>query len=229
MGMEGVEGMVGNTTIEQRAGGGPCLFATINKNKFKRFTEMKGKGKNAKPMVDRKTPCWWDNTQYICAKCKPNGKPCGFPMHRWCQNKNSKVGCQGIPENKNTLSSKGYPCYWDLTDTSCAWCVRNRAQCKDSGKSRCGRFCGSAADQRCDGVYSTCNNIPTCGTGASCFKKSGECKCKKGLKGNGFQCRDPKTGEFATDPASQVEISIDTSSKFFVFPEGSNQFNSIEL
>ena len=77
---------------------------------------------------------------------------------------------------------------------------------------------------KCDGVPTTCTNIPKCGFGASCDKTSAMCKCKKGLAGNGFQCFNQTSGEPAVNPNGNVEISIDTESRFFVYPHESALF-----
>merc|ERR1711892_1506537 len=116
-------------------------------------------------------------------------------MHKWCQSKKSKVGCKGIPNYKYTLSAAGYPCY-----------------------------CEPATSLKCDGVLTTCNNIPKCGFGALCDKPTGKCKCAKGLVGNGFQCYDATSGEQATNPNGNVEISIDSESQFFIYPHESEEF-----
>ena len=66
-------------------------------------------------------------------------------MQRWCQSPKSKGGCPGVPRPKYTLSSTGFPCFWDHTDLSCAWCVGKQAlQCDDSVMGdNCGRYCSS--------------------------------------------------------------------------------------
>ena len=40
-------------------------------------------------------------------------------------------GCEGVPNNKYTLSSLGGPCYWDLGSLDCA-------VCKNSKSKQCG-------------------------------------------------------------------------------------------
>jgi len=198
---------------------------TKYKRQLYKFTVMTKGKKGLTSVIDKKTPCWWDNSKKICAKCKKGSKPCGFPMHRYCQPKKSKKGCPGIVNREYTLSSRGYPCYNDLSDKSCAWCKRGRAQCRRNQKSRCGNFCAPANDLPCDGVPTTCLNIPWCGNGAKC--KSGKCVCSKPFVGNGMQCRNPKTGEFAANPSDQVQISIESEAKFFVF--AGNQSSVDEL
>ena len=37
--------------------------------------------------------------------------------------------------------------------------------------------------------------------------------------GNCFQCKDDKTGDWATNPAGEVEMTIETDSKFWVYPQ----------
>jgi len=206
-----------------------CPADTINKAKFMKYTVTTGKGKNAKPVADQ--PCWFDLKRNDCAKCKPGGVQCGAPMEKWCQSKKSKTGCPGIPQFKYTRSSTGFPCYWDPKSLECAWCVTNMVQCKDGSTSdpkKCGRHCKPAKDQKCDGVKTTCENIPKCGLMASCQKVGNsankKCQCKKGFSGNGFQCKDDKTGDWATNPAGEVEMTIETDSKFWVYPQGSNLF-----
>merc|ERR1712212_1170073 len=196
-------------------------------NKYHKFTETKEvKGKTV-PIADQ--PCWWDLTRTDCAKCKKNGAQCGFPMHKWCQDKklDKKSGCKGITSNKDTLSSKGYPCYSNPKSSDCAWCVPGRVQCKASKADKCGNMCKSKKAKdilKCDGVATTCKNIPKCGFGASCDQKTKECKCDKGLLGNGFQCFDKETGEAAANPNGNVDISFESASQFFVFPNGSPEF-----
>jgi len=194
------------------------------KHKYDKFTETKeGKGKKV-PIAD--SPCWWDLSRQDCARCKANGVQCGYPMHMWCQDKKlaKKSGCKGIPQYKYTKSSIGYPCYSDPKRSDCAWCIPGNKQCGESAKDKCGNFCKKATDMPCDGVPTTCENIPKCGNGASCDQKTKQCKCDKGFLGNGMQCFDKETGEAAANPNGNVDISIETASQFFVFPNGSLEF-----
>jgi len=200
-----------------------CPADSISTKPFEKFTETTKKNGKTVPVADQ--PCWFDSTRSDCAKCKAGGVACGFPMHKWCQSKKAKTGCKGIPNYKNTLSTIGYPCYWDPKSMDCAWCVKNKVQCKDSAQAqKCGSCCEPATSQKCDGVPSTCLNIPKCGFGASCDKPTGKCKCDKGFSGNGFQCYDDASGELASNPGSNVDVTIDSESKFFVFPHGSEEF-----
>jgi len=195
---------------------------------FGKYTVIKKVGGKLKP--DATAPCWWDLSLTECAKCKPGGEQCGYPMHKWCQAKKppkgkKKTGCKGIPNYQYTRSSIGFPCYWNTKDLSCAWCMPNRIQCKDDALSqKCGSYCDKATVLKCDGIATTCENIPGCGYGAKCDTPSGQCKCGKGLKGNGFQCFDQETGEAAVNPAGNVDITIESESQFFVFPDGSSEF-----
>jgi len=88
-------------------------------------------------------PCWWDlSLGDICACCKgENAQPCGYPKHNYCQRKRS-IGCPGLlPQHgkrgndyeRYTLSTRGYPCHYDKSDTSCAWCVLGNQQCGKAG------------------------------------------------------------------------------------------------
>jgi len=208
----------------------PCLkddpkrqIAEGFKHKYDKFTETEVKKDKKVPIAD--SPCWWDLSRQDCGRCKTNGVQCGYPMHKWCQDKKlaKKSGCKGIPHNKFTKSSKGYPCYSDPKSRDCAWCIPGNKQCGESAKDKCGNFCRKATDMPCDGVPTTCENIPKCGNGASCDQKTKECKCDKGFLGNGFECFD-KEGEAAANPNGNVDISIDTASQFFVFPNGSPEF-----
>jgi len=189
--------------------------------KFTNTTKVKGK---VEPVADQ--PCWWDLSRTDCAQCKDNGAQCGFPMHKWCQDKKDakKQGCKGITQPKYTKSMRGYPCHWDLKRTDCAWCLPGKKQCAESKATKCGSFCNKPTDQKCNGVLTTCKNIPKCGFGAACEQKTKECKCGKGMLGNGFQCFDKETGEAAANPSGNVDISIESASQFFVFPNGSPEF-----
>merc|ERR1711970_336108 len=193
------------------------------KYKYEKFTNTtKVKGKIV-PVANQR--CWWDPSRKDCAQCLSNGVQCGFPMHKWCQDKkqDKKSGCKGIIQYKYTKSNRGYPCYWDPERTDCAWCVPGKIQCGDSKANKCGNFCKKRTDMACNGVPTTCENIPKCGFGAACDKKTKACKCDKGLSGNGIKCFD-KEGEAAANPSGNVDISIESASQFFVFPNGSPEF-----
>jgi len=191
-----------------------CPADSINKAYFMKYTVTTRKGKNPKPVADQ--PCWFDLKRNDCAKCRPGGVQCGAPMEKWCQSEKSKTGCPGIPQFKYTLSSTGFPCHWGTKSLECAWCVTDMVQCKDGSTSapeKCGRHC-SRPNPKCDGVKTTCEDIPKCGRNASCNSKTKKCQCKKGYSGNGYQCIKDKTGNWATNPSGEVEMAIETDSKF---------------
>merc|ERR1719309_504394 len=102
------------------------------KYKYEKFTNTtKVKGEIV-PVADQR--CWWDLSRTDCAHCLSNGAQCGFPMHKWCQDKKDakKSGCKGITQFKYTKSMTGYPCYWDTKRTDCAWCIPGKSQCKEN-------------------------------------------------------------------------------------------------
>merc|ERR1711981_1058549 len=83
-----------------------CPCAAANTKPFVKYTKMKGKGKNKKPVADAQ--CQFDPSMgKKCGRCIKGGKQCGPPMHQWCQNPKSKMGCKGIPNFKYSLSSRG--------------------------------------------------------------------------------------------------------------------------
>ena len=95
-----------------------------------------------------------------CGKCKNGGVQCGSPMQKWCMDPKSGAakkgqGCPGIQGAKNTLSSTGGPCYYDLSSNDCAVCKNNKnRQCGPSSKSnKCGNFCAAAGIKRIFFVY----------------------------------------------------------------------------
>merc|ERR1711892_985546 len=141
---------------------GKCPVDSTSTKQFEKFTVTKKVGGKTKPQADQ--ACWWNASLNECAKCKPGGIQCGFPMHKWCQSKKSKVGCKGIPNYKYTLSAAGYPCYWDTKSLKCAWCAPKRGQCKDSAQAqKCGSYCEPATSLKCDGVLTLHpgNRLPT--------------------------------------------------------------------
>ena len=140
-----------------------CPCASANTKGFIKYTKMKGKGKNKKPVATAQ--CLFDPTMgKKCGKCINGGKQCGPPMHQWCQNPKSKVvsrfthllliqllrylrdvcqGCKGIPNYKYTLSTRGAPCFNNPEDKSCPVCKNSKTkQCGISKiASKCGKFC----------------------------------------------------------------------------------------
>merc|ERR1711915_1112742 len=80
-------------------------------------------------------PCWFDMTRSDCACCEDAGVQCGAPMQNYCTKKEPgrQKGCLGVPANHWTLSTTGYPCYFNTSRTDCAWCASGGAQCGNRG------------------------------------------------------------------------------------------------
>merc|ERR1712183_425706 len=160
------------------------------------------------------------------AKKKPKGKGKGKPKGKPTCPKDTLSKKAKAHFLKYTVTEKvkgkvvpvaDQPCWFDLSlGNVCAKCA--------PGGQKCGSYCDKATSMKCDGVLTPCKNIDKCGFGASCDKKSSSCKCEKGLNGNGFQCFNATSGEPVSNPNGHVEISIDTASKFFVYPDGSELF-----
>lgn len=182
-------------------------------------------------------PCWFDLTRSDCACCTSNGMQCGAPMQEYCTSKKEgrQAGCLGVPANHWTLSSTGYPCYWDTSRTDCAWCAAGGGQCgSDKGPdSTGGSRCWDLEDlSYCDSVPGDCKHIPTCDSQATCdfSTKFGEhrevhtCSCKPGWTGNGIQCFDDSTGAASEGPSDLVDITLAVSTQYYVYPHDSSQF-----
>merc|ERR1719285_1022986 len=105
------------------------------------------------------TKCWWDLRRDDCATCQPGGKQCGYPLHDKCFQDIPNKGCPGIPNPDHTLSTRGYPCYWDPTDFSCAWCAPGSLQCGKGHDSTC---VSREEELTCNGVMGDCKHIPKC-------------------------------------------------------------------
>ena len=110
--------------------------------------------------------CWFDMSRSDCACCEDDGVQCGAPMQEWCTSKaeGRQSGCLGVPANHWTLSTTGYPCYWNTTRTDCAWCAPGGAQCGPEGStgpdSDLGSRCWKAGDtDYCDSVPGNCLHI----------------------------------------------------------------------
>jgi len=182
--------------------------------------------------------CWWDITRTDCAICKQfvNAMPCGFPLHNYCYKKSSQ-GCPQVPNYKYTLSTTGYPCYWDHEDLRCAWYAPGAFQCgpgtKTGPDSSLGSRCDRGPSSVCNGVVGDCRHIPMCHVDAKCvFKDKVEgrsvfqCKCDKGFFGNGIQCANADTGAVGVDPNTIVTVKATFSRDYYdknlgSFPEPS--------
>merc|ERR1712179_716342 len=76
--------------------------------KYDKFTETKKvKGKDVSVANQ---PCWWDLRRTDCALCKSNGAQCGFPMHKWCQDKKKAKKQNAEASAKNLLTRPATEC-----------------------------------------------------------------------------------------------------------------------
>merc|ERR1739844_106184 len=161
----------------------------------------------------------------------PSANQMGKPVVIQCTNgakiKSQKLVAREFPITRKLYQQKGIHATGILKKLDCAWCADKKVQCKDSQAAQsCGSFCMSESSPQCDGVASSCLNIPVCGFGGSCDRKTGKCKCGKGFSGNGFQCFNSSSGDPATNPNGNVLVTIGTDSKYFVYPDGSDMFPS---
>jgi len=192
--------------------------------------------------------CWWDITRKDCAICKSNTQPpavqCGFPMHNYCYKRGE--GCPWVGNSmspyrafaKFTLSTTGYPCYWNHNDFSCAWCTPGAYQCGPS--NRPGSICSAAPaafNKVCDGQKFGCDQIPTCHVDATCTyipsQKGKFCVCNDGFEGNGIQCVNEATGTVAVAPETTVDITASFSRNLVTdnngqFPEQDELLDAIK-
>jgi len=193
--------------------------------------------------------CWWDVTRTDCAVCRSNTQPpavqCGAPMHNYCYRR-SEEGCPWVAGAmapykdfaKYTLSTQGYPCFWDHGDYSCAWCTPGSYQCGPS--KRAGNLCAAAPfafNNVCDGQRFGCEHIPTCHMDAACVSspqdKMKVCRCNPGFVGNGIQCKNKATGTVAVAPDTTVTVTASFGRNFVTenngdFPEQSELMSAIE-
>jgi len=185
-------------------------------------------------------PCWFDLTRSDCACCTDDGVQCGAPMQGWCTSKKEGrvSGCLGIPANHWTLSTTGYPCYWNTSRTDCAWCAPGGAQCGPAGDtgpdSAQGSRCWDANDASyCDSVPGNCLHIDHCDSEAECkfnvkFGSDREhhtCQCKTGWTGNGIQCYDSDGNPSEVSVSSgDVKVTLAVTNDYYVYPHNSSEF-----
>lgn len=193
-------------------------------NKSKKPTPYKKYEKYTEP--GETCPCWWDITKSECGCCKNGGVQCGFPLGKYCYKKSNR-GCTGVSKNKLTLSQKGFPCYWDQSDLSCAWCIPGSYQCNNNKGSK--NTCENrkrGVQWKCDGVKGDCGHLgkQICDMNAECVKADqfGRknkyiCKCKDGWTGNGLQCVD-ENGNFGEDPNKIIQVEMMLTNDFVVSP-----------
>lgn len=191
--------------------------------------------------------CWFDLSRTDCACCSGAGVQCGAPMQQWCTSKKEgrQSGCLGVPANHWTLSTTGYPCYWNTSRTDCAWCASGGAQCgpqgdtgPDSGR---GSRCWDPADSEyCDSVPGNCQHIAgSCDSQAQCkfsaqvgTREHWQCLCNApDWTGNGVECYDsdgnpsPETTT-TTSSSGDVRLTLAVTTDFYVFPQSSSEFPS---
>lgn len=144
-----------------------------------------------------------------------------------------------MPANHWTLSTTGYPCYWNTTRTDCAWCAAGGAQCGPGGDtgpdSDKGSRCWDPNDSNyCDSVPGNCLHINNCDTEAQClfdvkFGKDREhhtCRCKAPeWTGNGIQCYDSEGNPSEESVSSgDVRVSLAVTNDYYVYPHNSSEF-----
>jgi len=185
-------------------------------------------------------PCWFDLTRSDCACCQNDGVACGAPMHQWCTSREEGrvSGCLGVPAPHWTLSTTGYPCYWNTSRTDCAWCAAGGAQCgpgADTGpESEHGSRCWDPSDSSyCDSVPGSCLHINHCDSEAECRfdvkfgpdREHHTCQCNTGWTGNGIQCYDSDGNPSEVSVSSgDVRVTLAVTNDFYVYPHNSSEF-----
>jgi len=187
-------------------------------------------------------PCWFDMTRDDCACCTSQGVQCGAPMEQWCTSRKEgrQSGCLGLPANHWTLSTTGFPCYWNTSRTDCAWCGSGGAQCGPQGDtgpdSGLGSRCSDPEDSEyCDSVPGDCRHIAgVCDSQAQCQfmvqfgeREHWQCKCNPGWTGNGLQCFDSDgnpSPETISSSSGDVKLTLAVSTDFYVYPHTSSEF-----
>lgn len=183
-------------------------------------------------------PCWFDLTRSDCACCKAGSVQCGAPLQNYCTSKSlgRQSGCLGVPANHWTLSTTGYPCFFDTSRTDCGWCAIGGSQC--GAGARQGHCYDPDDPSYCNSTPGNCLHINKCDSQATCtfeakFGKHREhhsCVCNAGWTGNGIECFDAsgapsvETGSGGTD----VSLTLAVSSKYYVYPHNSSQFPAVQ-
>jgi len=168
--------------------------------------------------------CWWNMASTACAVCKPGGMQCGYPLQDKCHKQHPTRGCPGIKGSELTLSQTGYPCYWDHSNSSCAWCSTSNPASPGYQLPTPGGNCVAAKFQeKFDAVKGDCEHIPKCDDNASCQQSdtgAKQCKCNFGYTGSGIQCAD--ANGVLEPPAGVVlaSLEITLSNEFYVFVPG---------
>jgi len=185
-------------------------------------------------------PCWFDLNRSDCACCTTDGVQCGAPMQEWCTSKKEgrQSGCLGVPANHWTLSTTGYPCFWNTSRTDCAWCAPGGAQCGPAGDtgpdSDNGNRCWDASDAGyCDSVPGDCLHIDQCDSEAECLfnvkfgsdREHHTCQCNDGWVGNGIQCYDSDGNPSEVSVSSgDVKVTLAVTNDYYVYPHNSSEF-----
>ena len=185
-------------------------------------------------------PCWFDLSRSDCSCCETNGVQCGEPMQQYCTKKEEgrQAGCLGVPTNHWTLSTTGYPCYFNTSCTDCAWCAAGGAQCGITGDkgpdSAAGARCWDPDDPGyCDGVPGDCLHINMCDSEAECkfnvkfgqFREHHTYQCKSDWTGNGQQCYDSQGNPSSeTVSSGDVSLTMAVTNNYYVYPHNSSEF-----
>jgi len=182
--------------------------------------------------------CWFDLTRSDCACCEDGGVQCGAPLHNYCTKitPGRQTGCLGVPASHWTLSTTGYPCFWNTSRTDCAWCAAGGAQCgpRHGPDTPGGSRCWDPNDPGyCEAVPGDCLHINKCDSEAECkfsvkfgkYREHHTCQCKEGWKGNGQQCFD-SSGNPSSESLSSgdVSLSMAVSNNYYVYPHNSSEF-----
>jgi len=184
-------------------------------------------------------PCWFDLSRDDCACCTQQGVQCGAPLQGYCTAKvaGRQSGCLGVPASHWTLSTTGYPCFFNTTRTDCGWCATGGSQCGEGPRQ--GHCRDPSSPSYCVASPGDCLRIDQCDSQATCqfdvkFGPSHEhhsCKCNAGWTGNGIQCFDAVTGaaspELLGSSSGDVSMTMAVTHKYYVYPHNSEQFPTV--